>query len=86
MLQISQDELSKAILTAYRNGQRDGVKPFDVDDAIALLRADLIWSADFEGVREELACLLDAIRFLPQKHIDRIEPALTELVKAILDA
>ena len=48
--------------------------------AIALLRSDLVWSDDFESIREPLADLLEALRRVPTKQFDDY---LVELISAL---
>jgi hypothetical protein len=51
-----------------------------VIEAVRLLRSDLIWSADFEQIREPLADLLDLVMQLPTHQLDDALDALTSKV------
>lgn len=62
------------------------VKPYDLNEAVVLLRSDLEWSDDFDGVKDSLADLLEAIGMnLPVRQIVKLEPALANLVADLLD-
>jgi hypothetical protein len=59
-------------------------KPFDLYDAVQFLRADLVWSADFESVRLGLADLFQAVgENLSADEIKKLEPALSKVVTAL---
>ena len=55
-------------------------------DAIAHLRADLVWSDDFDAVRDNLALLLEQIAtFLPDSERRKnLEPALSWLIADLM--
>jgi len=56
-------------------------KPFDLYDAVQFLRADLIWSPDFDSVRLALADLLQAVgENLAAEEVKKLEPALSKVV------
>jgi hypothetical protein len=56
-------------------------KPFDLYDAVQFLRADLIWSPDFDSVRLGLADLLQAVgENLAAEEVKKLEPALSKVV------
>ena len=56
-------------------------KPFDLYDAVQFLRADLVWSPDFENVRLGLADLFQAVgENLSADGIKKLEPALSKVV------
>ena len=44
------------------------------------LRADLVWSDDFDAVRDRLADLLEQISHLPKETQDKLQPALNNLI------
>ena len=60
-------------------------KPFDLTAAVDLLRSDLVWSDDFDSLRDSLANLLELISMLPASQVDKLEPALCLLVADLLD-
>lgn len=60
-------------------------KPYDLHEAVMLLRSDLEWSDDFDGVKDSLADLLIAIAGLSGSQVGRLEPALSNLVADLLD-
>lgn len=81
---IDSEELSKALLTAYRNGEKANTSPFRVSDAISHLQADLVWSDDFDSVRDSLAMLLEKILELPAYQVVKLEPALAWFLDDLL--
>ena len=60
-------------------------KPLDLSAAVDLLRSDLVWSDDFDSVRDSLADLLELIGMLPAVQVARLEPALYLLICDLLD-
>jgi hypothetical protein len=55
-------------------------------EASLLLRSDLEWSDDFDGVKDSLAALLEAIQTnLSARQIEKLEPALSSFVADLLD-
>jgi hypothetical protein len=60
-------------------------KPFDLTAAVDLLRSDLVWSDDFDTLRDSLANLLELISMLPASQVHKLEPALYLLVADLLD-
>lgn len=81
---IDSEELSKALLTAYRNGEKANTTPFRVSDAIDHLKADLVWSDDFDSVRDSLAMLLEKVLELPAYQVAKLEPALAWFLDDLL--
>jgi hypothetical protein len=56
-------------------------KPFNLYEAIQLLQADLVWSDDFDSIKDSLAMLLQTIgQNLNAKEINKLEPALGYLI------
>jgi len=59
------------------------MNPFDLVSAVSMLRADLVWSSDFEAVREPLADLLEQIQYLDAVSLDSLSPAMRKLTERI---
>ncbi len=62
------------------------IKPFELNQAIDLLEADLVWSDDFDAIRDSLAMLLTKIRDADGDTIRYLLPELTDLVGDLTDA
>jgi hypothetical protein len=62
------------------------IKPFELNQAIDLLEADLVWSDDFDAIRDSLAMLLIKIRDADGDTIRYLLPELTDLVGDLTDA
>lgn len=62
------------------------MKPFDLNHAIDLLSADLVWSDDFDAIRDSLAMLLIKIRDADGETLRYLHPELTDLVGDLTDA
>ncbi len=60
-------------------------KPFELNKAIDLLSADLVWSDDFDAIRDSLAMLLIKIRDADGETIRYLLPELTDLVADLGD-
>lgn len=60
-------------------------KPFELNKAIDLLSADLVWSDDFDAIRDSLAMLLIKIRDADGETIRYLLPELTDLVGDLSD-
>lgn len=61
-------------------------RSLDLRELHYFLKSDLVWSDDFENIREPLAALMFAIHHnLTVNEQDRLEPALTQLTNTILD-
>jgi hypothetical protein len=61
------------------------IKPFELNKAIDLLSADLVWSDDFDAIRDSLAMLLIKIRDADGETIRYLLPELTDLVNDLGD-
>lgn len=62
-------------------------KPFDLYDAVQLLRADLVWSKDFDSVRLGLADLFQLVgENLSADEIKKLEPALSTVVNKLTES
>ena len=59
-------------------------RALDLRDAVNLLNADLVWSDDFQQIRQPLKDLLQQVMMLPESDRDRLEPALTDLLNGLL--
>jgi hypothetical protein len=60
-------------------------KPFELNKAIDLLSADLVWSDDFDAIRDSLAMLLIKIRDADGETIRYLLPELTDLIADLGD-
>lgn len=60
-------------------------KPFELNKAIDLLSADLVWSDDFDAIRDSLAMLLIKIRDADGETIRYLLPELSDLVADLGD-
>ena len=60
-------------------------KPFELNKAIDLLSADLVWSDDFDAIRDSLAMLLIKIRDADGEIIRYLLPELSDLVADLGD-
>ena len=61
------------------------IKPFEITNAINLLRADLEWSDDFDAIRDSLSNLLEAINWQSGEFVKEISPELADLVSDLTD-
>ena len=60
-------------------------KPFALHDAATFLRSDLVWSDDFDSVRDSLATLLETIQHTSTPAaIEKLEPALSNFIADLM--
>ncbi len=59
-------------------------RALDLREAVNFLNADLVWSNDFEQVRQPVKDLLQQVIELPEADRDRLEPSLSNLVNGLL--
>ena len=59
-------------------------RALDLREAVNFLNADLVWSDDFEQIRQPVKDLLQQVIELPESDRDRLEPSLSNLVNGLL--
>jgi hypothetical protein len=61
--------------------------PFKLYETITFLKADLVWSDDFDAIRDSLANLLQAMsQNFTVKEIEKLEPALTQFIADLTES
>jgi hypothetical protein len=61
------------------------LKPFELQAAIDLLDADLVWSDDFDSIRDSLSNLLTAIKNASGETMRELAPEVSDLVGDLTD-
>lgn len=60
------------------------MKSDEIKKVISHLQADLVWSDDFDQIRDSLAGLFDAIDDLPAEVQEQLQPSLGWLIEDII--
>ena len=59
------------------------MNPHDLATGISFLRANLVWSNDFDQIREPLADLLEQLNYLDTISLNSVLPTTKKLIERI---